>query len=91
MSVLSLGLSLKAKVVIDEKRARRVAKELKLPCTGSVGLFNEAVDRKWVEAEFALSTIAKIIDTGGHLPPIGEAKTWQDYIGSISPPAKEKR
>lgn len=55
-AVLSLGLALKAKVVIDEKRARKAAKEFKLTCTGTIGLFNEAVERKWIEAQIALST-----------------------------------
>jgi predicted nucleic acid-binding protein len=90
IAVLGLGLALKAKVVIDEKRARRAAKELTLPCTGSIGLINEAVERKWIEAVFALSTITKIIEAGGHLPPIGKAKKWQEYVNSISPPARKQ-
>jgi predicted nucleic acid-binding protein len=90
IAVLSLGLALKAKVVIDEKRARRAAKELTLPCTGSIGLLNEAVERKWIDAMFALSTVTKIIQAGGHLPPIGEAKKWQEYVNSISPPARKQ-
>jgi predicted nucleic acid-binding protein len=90
IAVLNLGLALKSKVVIDEKRARRAAKELTLFCTGSIGLFNEAVERKWIEAAFALSTVTKIIESGGHLPPIGEAKKWQEYVNSISPLARQQ-
>lgn len=85
VAVLGLGVALNAKVVLDDKRARRAAKKLLLDLTGTVGLLDEAVNRRWLRGSEALLLVMTINENHGRLPKVNKAKTWQEYINSILP------
>jgi len=53
-----------SKLILDEKRGRRVAETLGLPMTGIVGIIGEAAECKWLDFD---ETIASIRQTGFHL------------------------
>ena len=53
-----------SKLILDEKRGRRVAAALGLPKTGVLGIIGEAAERGWLEFD---ETIERIARTGFHL------------------------
>lgn len=53
-----------SKLILDEKRGRRVATVLGLPKTGVLGIIGEATERGWLEFD---ETIERIARTGFHL------------------------
>jgi len=53
-----------AKLILDEKRGRRVAEALGLPKTGVVGIIGEAAECGWLDFD---ETIERLQQTGFHL------------------------
>jgi predicted nucleic acid-binding protein len=53
-----------AKLILDEKRGRRVAEALGLPKTGVLGMIGEAAGLGWLDFE---ETIERIQQTGFHM------------------------
>ena len=53
-----------SKLILDERRGRRVAAALGLPKTGVLGIIGEAAERGWLEFD---ETIERITQTGFHL------------------------
>jgi len=61
LSAESRGCS---RLIIDEKRGRRVAEALGLPKTGVLGIIGEAAERGWLDFDEALE---QIVQTGFHI------------------------
>jgi predicted nucleic acid-binding protein len=55
-----------SRLILDEKRGRRVAEALGLPKTGVLGIIGEAAGRGWLDFDEA---IGRIIKTGFHIHP----------------------
>lgn len=63
---LAWGNRNSARLILDEKRGRRVAQALGLPMTGVLGLLAEAADRGWIDFDEA---VARIVQTGFFVSP----------------------
>jgi predicted nucleic acid-binding protein len=83
MSVIMLGLELRAMVVLDEKVARAAAAGLKLKVTGTLGILADAVKRKWCKDEQCIEVVRKLHQNGFRIRRPGANEGFKDYFSSF--------
>ncbi|MHB8520236.1 MAG: hypothetical protein ACYDH9_05710 [Limisphaerales bacterium] len=83
ISVLILAKDLHATAVLDEKPARREAHSLAVKFTGTLGLLQLAVKRKWMKDPECLSRVHQLCDRGFRIPRPAPHHTFAEYVGAI--------
>jgi predicted nucleic acid-binding protein len=83
LSVLMLAKELQATAILDEKAARREANSLALKFTGTLGLLQLAVKRKWMKDPECLTRIRQLCDRGFRIPRPAPHHTFADYLLTV--------
>jgi predicted nucleic acid-binding protein len=83
ISVLMLAKALQATAVLDEKAARREAQSLAVKFTGTLGILQLAVKRKWMKDSECLSRVRQLCDRGFRIPRPAPHHTFAEYISAI--------
>jgi predicted nucleic acid-binding protein len=83
LSVLMLAKELQATAILDEKAARREANSLALQFTGTLGLLQLAVKRKWMKDPECLTRIRQLCDRGFRIPRPAPPHTFADYLLTV--------
>ncbi len=84
MSVILLGLELRAMVVLDEKVARGAATGLKLKVTGTLGILADAVKRKWCKDEQCIGFVRQLHQNGFRIRRPGANEGFKEYFSSFT-------
>ena len=83
ISVLMLAKELQATAVLDDKAARREAGGLAVRFTGTLGLLQLAVKRKWMKDPECLSRVRQLCDRGFRIPRPAPHHTFAEYFRTI--------
>jgi predicted nucleic acid-binding protein len=84
MSVILLGLELRAVVVLDEKVARAEAAGLKLKVTGTLGILADALKRKWCKDEQCIGFVRQLYQNGFRIRRPGANEGFKEYLASFT-------
>jgi predicted nucleic acid-binding protein len=83
ISVLMLAKELQATAVLDEKAARREADNLDVRFTGTLGLLQLALKRKWMKDPECLARARQLCDRGFRIPRPALHHTFAEYILTV--------
>lgn len=83
ITVMTLAAEIKGIAVLDERAARREAKALKLRFTGTLGLMDQGVQRKWLTEADCLTRVVKMFDAGFSIPRPNPGQTFADYFAAL--------
>ena len=83
ISVLMLAKELQATAVLDEKPARREADSLAVRFTGTLGLLQLALKRKWIKDTECLTRVRQLCDRGFRIPRPAPHQTFAEYMSAI--------
>lgn len=75
-----------ARVVIDEKSARREAAGLGIKVTGTIGLLKESIDRGWRTDAECLKTVRLLVEHKFRVREPVSGETFAAYFTSLSQP-----
>jgi predicted nucleic acid-binding protein len=84
ITVMTLASELKGISVLDERAARREAKDLGLKITGTLGLMNEGLKKSWLTEADCLNTITKLCASGFAIPRLKPGQSFADYFSSFA-------
>ena len=80
LSVLAVCLEEGWTACIDETLARKVALELDIPLTGTLGLLGHALDQKWMTDASCLAAVRRMKHNGFYCPKIPVNDEFLDYL-----------
>ncbi len=80
LSVLMLAKELNAMAVLDEKAARHEANRLAVKFTGTLGIMQQAVKKKWMKDTDAIACVRKLCDGDFRLPKPASHHTFAEYM-----------
>jgi len=80
LNVIILALDTGGTAVIDERTARKEARALNVPVTGTLGLLQYAVQRAWLTEQEALVKIEMLRATGFRIPSFTPGQLFTDYL-----------
>jgi predicted nucleic acid-binding protein len=83
ISVILLAACLKGRPVLDDQAARAEAAKLGLNVTGTLGLLNDAILRKWLTDSECLARVAKLCDAHFNIPRPAPHQTFADYVRTL--------
>jgi len=83
ITVMALAKELNAVAVLDDRAARREAVRLRIKMTGTLGLLEQAVKRKWLTEAACLARIMRLCDAGFTIPRPATHQTLADYLHGI--------
>jgi predicted nucleic acid-binding protein len=83
ISVLMLARELQATAVLDEKAARREANGLAVKFTGTLGLLQVDLKRKWMKDPECLTRVRQLCDRGFRIPRPAPHHTFAEYILTV--------
>ena len=78
-----LAKEVHATAVLDEKAARREADRLAVRFTGTLGLLQLALKRKWMKDTECLARVRQLCDRGFRLPGPAQHHTFAEYILTV--------
>lgn len=82
--ILALDLGSVARVVIDEKPARREAASLGIDVTGTIGLLKEAIDRGWHTDAECMKVVQLLVERKFRVREPSPGETFADYFKSLN-------
>ncbi len=85
ITVMALACEIKGVAVLDERAARREAKILKLRFTGTLGLLDQALKRKWLTDAECLARVVKLCDAGFAISRPAPGQTFIAFFASLAP------
>jgi predicted nucleic acid-binding protein len=83
LSVILSATDLSATAVLDEKVARLEAKKLKIKVTGTLGILDEAIKRKWCADSRCIEIVARLHAAGFRIRRPGANETFAEYFETI--------
>jgi predicted nucleic acid-binding protein len=83
ISVLMLAKELQATAVLDEKAARREAGPLAVTFTGTLGLLQLALKRRWMKETECLTRVRQLCDRGFRIPRPAPHHTFAEYMSAL--------
>lgn len=83
ISVLMVAKELQATAVLDEKLARREAQRLAVKFTGTLGLLQLALKRKWMKDAECLACVRHLCAGDFRIPRPEPHHSFAEYIGTI--------
>ena len=83
LDVIILALDSGGTAVIDEKSARKEARALNIPVTGTMGLLQYAVQQAWLTEQDALEKIEMLRANKFRIPPVLKGQSFTDYLKAL--------
>lgn len=83
ITVMTVAAELKGIAVLDERAARREAKALNLRFTGTLGLLQQGLQRKWLTEVDCLARVVKLCDAGFSISRPLPGQSFAAYFASI--------
>jgi predicted nucleic acid-binding protein len=83
LSVMTLARELNGFAVLDDRAARRAAKNLDLRLFGTLGLLHLGLQRKWLTEAECLARVSKLCDSKFAIPRPAAGQTFADYLRAI--------
>ncbi len=83
LDVIILALDTGGTAVIDERTARKEARALKIPVTGTLGLLQYAVQKAWLTEQEARAKIEMLRTNKFRIPPVSQGQSLTDYLTAL--------
>lgn len=83
LSVLAVCLEEGWTACIDEVLARKVAREMEIPLTGTLGLLGHALDQKWLTDAQCLEAVVRLRRNGFYCPKVLPNDDFLDYLSRM--------
>ena len=84
ITVMTLAAEIKGIAILDDKAARREAKNLGLRITGTLGLLHQGLQRKWLTDADGLACVIKLCDAGFTMTRPAPRQTFAEYTKIIA-------
>ncbi len=83
LSVMALAREINGFAVLDDRAARREAKNLDLRLYGTLGLLHLGLQRKWLTEAACLTHVGKLCDSRFAIPRPAAGQSFADYLRVI--------
>lgn len=83
LSVLAVCLEEGWTACIDETLARKVAVEMNIHLTGTLGLLGHALERRWMTDDVCLAAVRKLKQNGFYCPKVHANDDFLDYLARM--------
>ncbi|MFZ5517882.1 MAG: hypothetical protein ACOY90_14655 [Candidatus Zhuqueibacterota bacterium] len=83
LNVIILALDTGGTAVIDERTARKEARTLNIPVTGTLGLLQYAMQQAWLTEQEALVKIETLRANGFRIPSFAHGQMLSEYLSNL--------
>jgi predicted nucleic acid-binding protein len=83
VEVILLAQEVQGMAVLDDRAARRVAEQLGVEATGTLGLIAHGIDRGWMTDAEAMRAVRQLRANGFFVPRVGDDEHFDAYLGRL--------
>lgn len=83
VEVILLAREVQGMAVLDDRAARRVAEQLGVEATGTLGLIAHGIERGWMTDAEAMRAVRQLRTNGFFLPRVDDGEHFDAYLGRL--------